>query len=61
MNVRDMAAGSGTMADGGQGLATAEELERDHHAIWRWAAAFGEEGPTASVHSSTGRSVVTLM
>ena len=35
------------LAQGWTAAATAEALERDPHTIVRWAAAFGEGGPTA--------------
>ena len=37
------------LAQGCTASATAEVLERDPHTIGRWAAAFGEGGPTALI------------
>ena len=37
------------LAQGWTASAAAEELERDPHTVGRWAAAFGEGGPTALI------------
>ena len=42
------------LAQGWTASATAEALERDPHTIGRWAAAFGEGGPTALIFEQTG-------
>ena len=44
------------LAQGWTASSTAEELERDPHTIGRWAAAFGEGGPTALRFKQTGGS-----
>ena len=44
------------LAQGWTAAATAETLERDHHTIGRWAAAFGEGGPAALIFEQTGGS-----
>ena len=44
------------LAQGCTASATAEALERDTHTIGRWAAAFGEGGPTALIFEQTGGS-----
>ena len=44
------------LAQGLTAAATAEALERDPHTIGRWAAAFGEGGPTALMFEQTGGS-----
>ena len=41
------------LAQGWSASATAEALERDPHTIGRWAAAFGEGGPTALMFEQT--------
>ena len=43
-------------AQGWTASTTAEALERDPHAIGRWAAAFGEGGPAALIFEQTGGS-----
>ena len=42
------------LAQGWTASTTAEALERDPHTIGRWAAAFGEGGPTALIFEQTG-------
>ena len=44
------------LAQGCTASATAGALERDPHTIGRWAAAFGEGGPTALIFEQTGGS-----
>ncbi len=44
------------LAQGWTASATAEALERDPHTIGRWAAAFGEGGPTALIFEQSGGS-----
>ena len=44
------------LAQGCTASATAEALERDPHTIGRWAAAFGEGGPTALIFEQAGGS-----
>ena len=44
------------LAQGLTAAATAEMLERDPHTVGRWAAAFGEGGPTALMFEQTGGS-----
>ena len=44
------------LAQGWTTAGTAEALERDPHTIGRWAAAFGEGGPTALIFEQTGGS-----
>ena len=44
------------LAQGWTAAGTAEALERDPHTIGRWAAAFGEGGPTALIFEQTGGS-----
>ena len=42
------------LAQGWTASATAEALERDPHTIGRWAAAFGEGGPSALIFEQSG-------
>ena len=42
------------LAQGLTAAATAEVLERDPHTVGRWAAAFGEGGPTALMFEQSG-------
>ena len=44
------------LAQGWTASAAAEALERDPHTVGRWAAAFGEGGPTALICEQTGGS-----
>ncbi len=44
------------LAQGWTASSTAEALERDPHTIGRWAAAFGEGGPTALIFEQSGGS-----
>ena len=44
------------LTQGWTASSTAEALERDPHTIGRWAAAFGEGGPTALMFEQTGGS-----
>ena len=44
------------LAQGWTASATAEALERDPHTIGRWAAAFGEGGPSALIFEQSGGS-----
>ena len=44
------------LAQGLTAAATAEALERDPHTVGRWAAAFGEGGPTALMFEQSGGS-----
>ena len=44
------------LAQGLTAAATAEVLERDPHTVGRWAAAFGEGGPTALMFEQSGGS-----
>ena len=44
------------MAQGWSASSTAEALERDPHTIGRWAAAFGDGGPTALIFEQSGGS-----
>ena len=44
------------LAQGLTAAATAEALERDPHAIGRWASAFGAGGPAALIFEQTGGS-----
>ena len=44
------------LAQGLTAAATAEALERDPHAIGRWASAFGAGGPAALIFVQTGGS-----
>ena len=44
------------LTQGWTAAATAEALERDPHTIGRWAAAFGEGGPTALIFEQSGGS-----
>ena len=44
------------LAQGWTATATAEALERDPHAIGRWASAFGEGGPGALIFEQSGGS-----
>ena len=42
------------LAQGWTASSTADALERDPHTIGRWAAAFGEGGPTALIFEQSG-------
>ena len=44
------------LAQGLTAATTAEALERDPHTVGRWAAAFGEGGPTALMFEQSGGS-----
>ena len=44
------------LAQGWTASGTAQALERDHHTIGRWAAAFGEGGPAALIFEQSGGS-----
>ena len=44
------------LAQGWTASSTADALERDPHTIGRWAAAFGEGGPTALIFEQSGGS-----
>ena len=44
------------LAQGWTDSSTAEALERGPHTIGRWAAAFGEGGPTALIFEQSGGS-----
>ena len=44
------------LAQGLTAAATAETLERDPHTVGRWAAAFGDGGPTALMFEQSGGS-----
>ena len=44
------------LAQGLTAAVTAEALERDPHTIGRWAAAFGEGGPTELLFEQSGGS-----
>ena len=44
------------LVQGWTATSTAEALERDPHTIGRWAAAFGEGGPTALMFEQSGGS-----
>ena len=44
------------LAQGLTAVATAGALERDPHTVARWAAAFGEGGPTALMFEQSGGS-----
>ena len=48
------------LAQGWSASATVEALGRDPHTIGRWAAAFGDGGPTALIIEQSGGSPPTL-